>query len=460
MDRPKRYCILLAAGSGNRMKFPTPKQFLKLAGRTVIEHTLDAVDAHPDVDEIFIVIESVYRSFLEEILLRNSFAKVTKIINGGATRRESSAAGIFAVEEDDALVLLHDAVRPFLSQKIIADCYAALAGHVSVDVAIPAVDTIIEVDGRDCITDIPKRANLRRGQTPQGFHAGVLRQAHQRAMADPAVEVTDDCGLILRYGLGDVFVVPGDERNIKITYPEDLYLADKIFQLNTVSVDYARIRDTLADKVVAVFGASRGIGEHIMDLGRERGAHMYGFSRHNGVDVRDYRAVRQALETVHAAAGRIDAVVNTAAVLRSGTLLGRHIDDIEQEIAINYQGSVNVIKASLTFLKASRGSVALFTSSSYTRGRALYTIYSSTKAAVVNLVQGVAEELHADGVRINAINPERTNTPMRRENFGVEPPESLLAPEAVAQATLDTLMADFSGMVVDVRRKPGDSHDH
>ncbi|QGY39570.1 2-C-methyl-D-erythritol 4-phosphate cytidylyltransferase [Pseudodesulfovibrio cashew] len=453
MSRPKRYCILLAAGSGNRMNFPTPKQFLKLAGRTIIEHTLDMVDGHPEVDEIFIVTDRDYRSFLEEILLRNHYAKVTKVLNGGASRRESSASGIFAVEEDDALVLLHDAVRPFLSHRIISDCYRALETHASVDVAVPAVDTIIEVDEADAIAAIPNRARLRRGQTPQGFRASVLREAHERAMADEGVEVTDDCGLILRYGLGEVHVVEGEERNIKITYPEDLYLADKIFQLKTVDIEPLRTGRTLEGKVVAVFGASRGIGAEIMRLGAEQGGVMRGFSRSSGVDVRDYASVREVMEQVYAETGRIDAVVNTAAILRSGTLLSRDIEDVNLEIGINYTGAINVVKAGLDYLKESQGGVALFTSSSYTRGRALYTVYSSTKAAVVNLTQGLAEELHADGVRINAINPERTNTPMRRENFGVEPEHTLLSAEAVAKATIDTLLADFSGMVVDVRRE-------
>jgi 2-C-methyl-D-erythritol 4-phosphate cytidylyltransferase len=459
MTRPKNYCIVLAAGAGNRMKFPTPKQFLKIAGRTVVEHTLDVLESHPDIDEIFIVIGGEYRAFMEEILLRNTYAKVTKILNGGSSRRESSASGISAVEEDDALVLLHDAVRPFLSHKIISDCLAALERYPAVDVAIPAVDTIIRVDDADRITDIPRRADLRRGQTPQGFRAGVLREAHRLAMQEPDVEVTDDCGLVLRYGLGEVMVVPGDERNIKITYPEDLYLADKIFQINTVTVDHARGCQPVEGKVIAVFGASRGIGEHIVRLGAERGATMAGFSRGSGVDVRSYDAVCEALAGVAERYGRIDAVVNTAAVLRSGALLTRSIGEIEQEVAVNYQGSINVIKAALPHLKPTRGSIALFTSSSYTRGRALYSIYSSTKAAVVNLVQGLADELCADGVRINAINPERTDTPMRRQNFGIEPAGTLLRPEAVAEATLTTLMASFSGMIVDVRRTGGGEGD-
>jgi 2-C-methyl-D-erythritol 4-phosphate cytidylyltransferase len=451
----KNYCILLAAGSGNRMKFPTPKQFLKIAGRTVIEHTLDVLESHPEIDEIFIVIGSDFRAFMEEILLRNNYGKVTKLLNGGASRRESSASGISAIEEDDAFVLFHDAVRPFLSHKLISDCLASLSRYPAVDVAIPAVDTIIRVGDTDCITDIPRRAELRRGQTPQGFHAGVLREAHRRAMLEPEVEVTDDCGLVLRYGLGEVFVVPGEERNIKITYPEDLYLADKIFQLNTVTADHARMLGSIEGKVIVVFGASSGIGEHVVRLGRERGAMMFGFSRSTGVDIRSFSEVEAACEAVAAECGRIDAVVNTAALLRSGALLTRSIEGIEEEVATNYMGSINVIKAALPHLKPTGGSIALFTSSSYTRGRALYSIYSSTKAAVVNLVQGLAEELRADGIRINALNPERTNTPMRTRNFGIEPENTLLSPEAVAEATLTTLMADFSGMIVDVRRAKG-----
>jgi 2-C-methyl-D-erythritol 4-phosphate cytidylyltransferase len=97
------------------------------------------------------------------------------------------------------------------------------------------------------------------------------------------------------------------------------------------------------------------------------------------------------------------------------------------------------------------GSIALFTSSSYTRGRARSAVYSATKAAIVNLVQGLAQEFHPQGIRINAINPERTATPMRTENFGIEPATDLLDARTVARATLSTLLSDATGEVVDVR---------
>jgi 2-C-methyl-D-erythritol 4-phosphate cytidylyltransferase len=126
---------------------------------------------------------------------------------------------------------------------------------------------------------------------------------------------------------------------------------------------------------------------------------------------------------------------------------------IEQMIMTNYLGSVNVTKAAIPYLKETKGCILLFTSSSYTRGRAMYSIYSSSKAAIVNFAQAMSEELYDDEIRINVINPERTDTPMRRRNFGVEPHESLLESRVVAEETLKTVISDITGQVVDVRRK-------
>ena len=115
-------------------------------------------------------------------------------------------------------------------------------------------------------------------------------------------------------------------------------------------------------------------------------------------------------------------------------------------------GSINVAKASISYLKESKGAMQLYASSSYTRGRSLYSTYSSTKAAIVNLSQALAEELACDKIRVNVINPERCDTPMRRKAFGNEPQESLLSPEKVAEASLKTLLSDLTGQIIDVKR--------
>lgn len=134
-------------------------------------------------------------------------------------------------------------------------------------------------------------------------------------------------------------------------------------------------------------------------------------------------------------------------------LVDMSFKQIQEEININLLGTVNIAKASHKYLVQTCGSLVLFTSSSYTRGRAGYSLYSSTKAAVVNLTQALADEWSKDGIKVNVICPARTKTPMREDNFGVEPLEQLLSAEVVAKSTLLSILRDFSGLVVDVRKR-------
>jgi 2-C-methyl-D-erythritol 4-phosphate cytidylyltransferase len=144
-------------------------------------------------------------------------------------------------------------------------------------------------------------------------------------------------------------------------------------------------------------------------------------------------------------------VINSAAILNREPLMHLESELVRRIIAINYLGMVNVTRAAYPHVKCANGAVLQFTSSSYTRGRANYALYSSTKAAVVNFVQALAEEWEQDGIRINCINPQRTKTPMRVANFGIEPDSTLLRSEDVALISLQTLLSNFSGEVVDIK---------
>ena len=119
----------------------------------------------------------------------------------------------------------------------------------------------------------------------------------------------------------------------------------------------------------------------------------------------------------------------------------------------NYMGTVNVALEAFPYLKESKGKLVFFTSSSYTRGRAFYSIYSPTKAAIVNFVQAIAQEWEPFGISVNCINPERTKTPMRVHNFGIEPDNTLLTSEQVAITTIQSLLSEFTGQVIDVKRE-------
>ncbi len=444
------YGIILASGLGIRCSGERPKQFLKIAGKTVLEHTLDVLEQSNSIDKIILVITPEYRHVLEEILLRSNYRKILKVLNGGATRKESSSIAISSIADIDCNVFIHDCARPFLSNDVIEKCVVALQKYDAVDVAIPSADTLIVVNNDREIKSIPERKWMMRGQTPQCFKLSVIKKAHELAKFDE--DFTDDCGLIVKYDICPVYVVEGENRNIKITYPEDVFMADKLFQLNSLQITSNPDLSVLKDKVLIVFGGFSGIGKCTIDLAKSFGVRTYAFSRENGVDISDYESVCNAMTSVYTETGRIDYVVNSSGLLNIGRLLDREIADIEKEISVNYMGSIHVCKASLEYLKESKGGILLFTSSSYTRGRALYSSYSSTKAGVVNLTQALSEELFADGIRINVINPERTATPMRFNSFGKEPESSLLAPEKVAEACLATLLSDCSGQVIDVRR--------
>ncbi len=454
----KTQMIILAGGSGERFGGDIPKQFIKIAGKTIIEHTIDRIEHCSCIESIIIVVHEMYYEYMNSLIIKNKFRKVKKIIKGGNTRQESSYAGIMACDSDTVNILFHDAIRPFVSDRIIEDVVKALDIYEAVDVAIPCADTIIKVNDNNVIESIPIRRYLMRGQTPQGFRTTLIKQAYEKYRADSDIAVTDDCGIVTYYGLADIYVVLGEEKNIKITYKEDAYLADKLFQTNAIQVnlDGAEASNAalkLRDKVGVVFGHTSGIGKDIYSLIDQHGGKIYGFSRSSGVDIGDMAKVEEALRDVYLREGRIDYIINTAGIMNVSKLETMTEDMIRSVMNTNSLGAIFVMKAAIPYLRQTRGAMILFTSSSYTRGRAMYSTYSSSKAAVVNFVQAISEELYEDGIRINVINPERTDTPMRRQNFGLEEPGSLLESRKVAEATLEVVLSDFTGQVVDVRRK-------
>jgi len=447
--------VILAGGTGNRLGMNRPKQFLKIAGKTVLEHTVDAFHKNRFIDEIFIVMHSSYVHDAEDMVKKNNWKKVKKILNGGSERYESSLAAINACTGKENLNLIfHDAVRPLVSERIINDVVNALQKHAAVDVAVPAVDTIIALDSsKTYIESIPNRNFLNRGQTPQGFTYDTIKSAYEIALRDPDFMATDDCGVVRRYLPNvPIYVVEGEERNVKLTYPEDIYLLDKLFQLKSATINEKIDLNTLNGKVIVVFGGNSGIGKDIVAIARNYKAKAYAFSRTTtATDIVNYDSVCKALQSICQKEGHIDYVVNSAAVLNKEPLLHLSDEEIKQIIDINYWGMINVTRAAFEYVKKSRGQILHFTSSSYTRGRAYYSLYSSTKAAVVNFVQAMAEEWEEAGVRINCINPQRTKTPMRTANFGIEPENTLLKSEDVAKISLKTLLSGFTGEVVDVK---------
>ena len=210
-----------------------------------------------------------------------------------------------------------------------------------------------------------------------------------------------------------IFVVAGENSNMKLTYLEDLFLLDKLFQLRTQSGEQKHLSPEalqgLKEKVIVIFGGSYGIGGEMMAIGRQHGARIYSFSRsQNACDVSNVDNVHKALSDVYAKEGRIDVVVNTAGVLIREALTSMSQEAVNSSLNVNLLGVINVAREAFPYLRDTRGSLLFYTSSSYTRGRMMYSLYSATKAAIVNFVQAIAEEWNGFGIRVNCINPERT----------------------------------------------------
>lgn len=228
--------VVLGGGSGQRMGAGQPKQLLTLGGRTLIEHCVAAFDAAPGVDEILVVMARGYVSPVNSMLAGAGFRKVTAVIEGGAGRPDSTRAALALLngQAADCGVLLHDAARPLVDQRIIADCVLALASHDAVGTAVPSSDTVVFAED-GVMSSVPPRDQVFRCQTPQCFRLPVIAKAHELAAADPAFAPTDDCGVVLRYLPGvPVHIVRGSERNIKVTYPGDLAVAEALLGLPSV----------------------------------------------------------------------------------------------------------------------------------------------------------------------------------------------------------------------------------
>jgi 2-C-methyl-D-erythritol 4-phosphate cytidylyltransferase / 2-C-methyl-D-erythritol 2,4-cyclodiphosphate synthase len=228
---PTAAAIIVAAGRGVRAGGGLPKQYRDLAGRSVLARTVAAFDAHPAVGEIVVV-----RNPDDAALYAAAgIAAETPLsdVAGGATRDASVRAGLAAVPGDLPFVLIHDAARPLVSRSVIDGVLAALATHEAAAPALRVTDALWRGDGT--VTGTESREGLWRAQTPQGFHLGAIRAAHE-AHAARGGPAADDVEVARAAGLA-VAITPGDAANMKITGPEDFARAERFLQEGRHAMD-------------------------------------------------------------------------------------------------------------------------------------------------------------------------------------------------------------------------------
>lgn len=450
----KASAVILAAGSGTRFDSFVPKQFYKLAGETVLAHTIRAFADSPEIDEICVVVNNEYLDKSHEILKELNLGQRVTVCVGGKTRNESALKGIKALSTKTGKVLIHDGARPLLSKRLIKDCLIALDDYEAVDTAIPSADTVIRTLNGTVVSGIETRAQLMRGQTPQGFQYELLNESYSLAASESNLGFTDDCSLVMHYFPDTkIYIVPGEEANIKITSPIDLFIAERLFQMEQPAYQPDSSKDSLRDKVVVVLGGRSGIGLELVTTLSEFGCNVFAPDKSEcGVDIRNYNSLEKYFSQVAVEAGKIDWIINCAGLLDYRQFIEKSIQSIEDEIDTNLLGSMLVAKAGYMHLLKTRGTLILFSSSSHSRGRKNHVVYSSTKSGVVNFAQGLSAEWDAGSrIKVLAICPDRVDTPMRRRAFGQEDSTLLLSPKIVAQKTIDAALTSQSPVIVEIR---------
>jgi len=446
MIKPFVSAILLCSGEGSRFKNTTPKQFLHLSGKKIYLYALEALYENSLIDSITLV---CHRDYLEQVSkdLTCFEKKEIILVVGGKTRQESSYKGIKSVNEKTTHVLIHDAVRPFLDPSIIQENVLHAQGFGACDTCISSFDTIIQSKDQDLVDQIPNRKEFLRGQTPQSFSLKIIKEAHEKAIEHHILDATDDCQLVLREN-HRIKIARGSEENIKITTELDLIIAEQILRLRAKTL-YEEQR-SLTAKVFAITGASGDIGRAISDLLKIEGAIVLEISRNSGykADLKDPQQASSIFQKIYQNNGEIDGLINCVGSLTRGNIKDLSSMQIIEMIENNF----TAVALASKYCKVKKGGhIVNFSSSSYTRGRASYGIYSAMKAAIVNFTQ--AFSLEEPSLQINTLVPTRANTQMRKSNFPNEDYTSLLSCEKIAAEVVKILKTkNITGMTIEITK--------
>lgn len=217
--------IIVAAGKGTRMGSDIPKQYMTIAGKTVLDTTLYKFEKSNDINEIILVVNKEDLEYVKDEIVP-FYSKIIHVVPGGKTRTESVYQGLKRVNKSCDIVLIHDGVRPFISYNLISQCIENAVSYKACIPVINVVDTIKEVSEEGIVVKTFDRKTLKAVQTPQAFDYSILRECYENAMMEDFI-FTDDASIVEYYGY-KVKTIEGLSKNIKITTPLDLRMAEII----------------------------------------------------------------------------------------------------------------------------------------------------------------------------------------------------------------------------------------
>lgn len=249
----KKIAIIFAGGSGARMGAGIPKQFIEVNGKPIIIHTLDIFEDHPDIDEIYVACKEDCINQLEKYCRRFLMTKVVKIVPGGATGQDSIYNALCAAKEnndDDAIVLIHDGVRPCITKEVITANIESVEKYGSAITCTALYETpVVSYDGYS-INEVPDRSKYFTAQAPQSFRLGDVLAAHEqtRKKTPDYSGIVDTCNLMKSLGIS-VKLVPGPRGNIKVTTPEDIYMFRALIEYRESVQTFGLTRKEVSEKL-------------------------------------------------------------------------------------------------------------------------------------------------------------------------------------------------------------------
>ena len=229
------YAAILAGGIGSRMASEKPKQYINIGGKPIILHTIEKFCLCSEFEEILILCPKDWIEYTKGLIAKHiSPSDRIKVIEGGSTRNETIQNAISYIEasgklDEDTVIVTHDAVRPFVTYRIIKDNIEAAVNYGACDTVVPATDTIVASEDGDVISAIPDRSKLYQGQTPQSFNALKLQKLYRSLTEDEKDILTDAAKIFVIKG-EPVKLVKGETYNVKITYPYDLTVAEGLLK--------------------------------------------------------------------------------------------------------------------------------------------------------------------------------------------------------------------------------------
>ncbi|MFT8668781.1 MAG: IspD/TarI family cytidylyltransferase [Liquorilactobacillus hordei] len=225
--------LIIAGGVGKRMQQDIPKQFLTIDNKPVIIYTLEAFQQHPSIDVIAVVCVAGWESVLKAYARQFNITKLKHIVVGGKNGQDSIRNGLFELKKyyaDNGIVLIHDSIRPMVSDEVISDCIVKTRKYGSAIATIPCAEAMMETeDGETSLGSYP-REKLLRTQTPQGFYLGDILKAHQKALEKGITNSVASCTLFVELG-EQVHFSNGSEKNIKLTTTDDLAIFKALLTL-------------------------------------------------------------------------------------------------------------------------------------------------------------------------------------------------------------------------------------